>query len=53
MSQEKQWFVYENLNDPGDRLILSDDQIVAGVYLIVGGPFQTRQEAEDFAKPAS
>ena len=40
------WYIYENLNNPSDRLVLSDDQIVAGVYTIVGGPFDSKQEAE-------
>lgn len=49
----RKWYVYENLNNPSDRLVLSDDQIVAGIYTIVGGPFDSRSEAEEVKKQLS
>ncbi len=45
MATQMKWYVYENLNNPDDRLVLSEDMIVAGVYTIVGGPFDSKEEA--------
>lgn len=43
----KKWYVYENLNNPADRLVLADDQVVASVYTIIGGPFNTEAQARE------
>lgn len=50
MPQAKRWFVYENLNDPKDLLVLDEDQVVIGIYSLVGGPFRSQEDAEEFAK---
>ena len=46
----KKWYVYENLNDRSDRLVLSEDKVVAGIYAIIGGPFDSKEEAKKFLK---
>jgi hypothetical protein len=46
----KRWYVYQNLNDASDKLVLSEDMAVAAIYSLVGGPFDSKAEAEAFAR---
>lgn len=50
MSTKKRWYVYENINDSADRLVLDEDQVVIGVYALIGGPFESKEEAERFSE---
>ena len=45
----KRWYVYANLNDATDKLVLTEDMVVAGVYNMIGGPFDSKEEAQEFA----
>ena len=44
------WYVYQNLNDTSDKLVLNGDMAVAAIYALIGGPFDSKEEAEAFAR---
>ena len=50
MSAKKLWYVYQNLNDNGDVIVASDQVMVAGIYTIADGPFETEKEARKRAQ---
>ncbi len=50
---KRKWYVYENLNNPQDRKVLSDAEVVAGIYTVVAGPFDEREAAEAIRKKLS
>ena len=50
MGKQKSWLVYENLNNPADRIIAAADQVVAGIYIKIAGPFADKSEAEKAKK---
>lgn len=40
-----QWYVYRNLNDASDVIVASSEVMVAGIYELVAGPFDTEKAA--------
>lgn len=46
----KRWYVYANLNDKSDKLVLTEDMVVAAIYSLIGGPFDSKEEAEEYAR---
>lgn len=47
---KKVWYVYENLNDAADRIVVSGDKTVASIYRRISGPFPSKREAEKAAR---
>lgn len=45
MAHKKQWYVYQNLNEKADVIVASDKVMVAGIYTLADGPFDTEKEA--------
>ena len=50
MSDSKKWYVYQNLNDSSDCIVASDAVMVAGIYTLADGPFDTEKEAQKRAE---
>jgi len=46
MASGKKWLVYENLNNPTDRIVAAADHVVAGIYVKIAGPFTDKKEAD-------
>lgn len=42
----KQYYVYRNLNDPADCIVINGDEVALGIYEEAAGPFKSREEAE-------
>ena len=40
------WYVYQNLNDKADVIVASDETMVAGIYALQDGPFDSKKDAE-------
>lgn len=50
MAAKKTYYVYQNLNDKKDLIVASDQVMVAGIYTLADGPFDTEREARERAK---
>jgi hypothetical protein len=44
------WYVYENLNDPSDKIVVAAGKAVASIYRRVAGPFSSKSEADKAAR---
>lgn len=49
MTETKQWYVYQNLNDSADCIVASSAVMVASIYTPADGPFETEKEARERA----
>ena len=49
MAPNRQWYVYQNLNEKSDVIVASDKVMVAGIYTLADGPFDTEEEARERA----
>lgn len=43
---DDRYYVYQNLNDSTDVIVLDGEQVSIGIYQLAGGPFSTKEEAE-------
>lgn len=50
MTATKTWYVYQNLNEKTDVIVASDQVMVAGIYTLADGPFDTEKEAKERAE---
>jgi len=42
----QQFYVFQNLNDPADCIVITGDEVALGIYELAAGPFSSREEAE-------
>lgn len=45
MTTDRTWYVYQNLNDKADVIVASDQVMVAGIYTLADGPFDSERKA--------
>lgn len=45
MAEERTWYVYQNINERSDVIVASDRVMVASIYELVDGPFDTEKKA--------
>jgi hypothetical protein len=44
------YLVYDNLSHPGHPIVVPEDHFVIAIMKKVGGPFDTREQAEEFVR---
>jgi len=43
------WYVYENLNNPADKIVVVGTKAVASIYRKIAGPFSSKTKADKAA----